>query len=265
MESGWSGRSLEHRAFQANRVYRRPVRLAPHNGFESCIARHLRGRDLRRFLAGSRLCSCPIPVACTTRVPSHEPLSAVRCEIPPVAGADGGCGGSAGAGAGRARPPRLPDEAPGRRPALPRAHPRRLARPPRHPGPPCRAPTSSGRSSRWTSSPARAAAGSSSSPSSPRPRWRSASFDHLGLDSRKPPLARAQAPPDVLDRAPSHDGAEPVCPDWVEGPPPAGPSLASAAECYPLPGYTSRENVPPIGSRLPGPWLTEDPLSDTKV
>jgi len=36
-------------------------------------------------------------------------------------------------------------------------------------------PTSSGRSSPWTSWPAPLAAGSGSSPSSPRPRWRSAS------------------------------------------------------------------------------------------
>jgi hypothetical protein len=31
---------------------------------------------------------------------------------------------------------------------------------------------------------------------------------HLGLDSRGPPLARAQAPPDLLDAAPSHDGID---------------------------------------------------------
>ncbi len=38
-------------------------------------------------------------------------------------------------------------------------------------------------------------------------------LDHLGLDSRGPPLARAQAPPDALDPAPSHDGSDPVFPD----------------------------------------------------
>ncbi len=38
-------------------------------------------------------------------------------------------------------------------------------------------------------------------------------LDHLGLDSRGPPLARAQAPPDALDPAPSHDGTDPVFPD----------------------------------------------------
>lgn len=38
-------------------------------------------------------------------------------------------------------------------------------------------------------------------------------LDHLGLDSRGPPLARAQAPPDPLDPAPSHDGTDPVFPD----------------------------------------------------
>ncbi len=38
-------------------------------------------------------------------------------------------------------------------------------------------------------------------------------LDHLGLDSRRPPLARAQAPPDALDPAPSHDGTDPVFPD----------------------------------------------------
>ena len=63
-------------------------------------------------------------------------------------------------------------------------------------------------------------------------------LDHLGLDSRGPPLARAQAPPDPLDPAPSHDGTDPVFPDWQGQPSPAGPSLASAAEGYPLPGRT---------------------------
>jgi Putative transposase len=38
-------------------------------------------------------------------------------------------------------------------------------------------------------------------------------LDHLGLDSRRPPVARAQAPPDVLDPAPSYDGADPTSPD----------------------------------------------------
>lgn len=38
-------------------------------------------------------------------------------------------------------------------------------------------------------------------------------LEHLGLDSRGPPLARAQAPPDPLDPAPSHDGTDPVFPD----------------------------------------------------
>ena len=33
-------------------------------------------------------------------------------------------------------------------------------------------------------------------------------LDHLGLDSRGPPPARAQAPPDVLDPGPSYDGAD---------------------------------------------------------
>ena len=35
-------------------------------------------------------------------------------------------------------------------------------------------------------------------------------LDHLGLDSRGPPLARAQAPPDALDPPPCHDGTDPV-------------------------------------------------------
>jgi hypothetical protein len=38
-------------------------------------------------------------------------------------------------------------------------------------------------------------------------------LDHLGLASRGPPLARAQAPPDVLDPAPGCDGADPIFPD----------------------------------------------------
>ncbi len=38
-------------------------------------------------------------------------------------------------------------------------------------------------------------------------------LDHLGLDSRGPPLARAQAPPDALDPAPGHNGTDPVFPD----------------------------------------------------
>jgi hypothetical protein len=33
-------------------------------------------------------------------------------------------------------------------------------------------------------------------------------LDHLGLDSRGPPVARAQAPPDALDPGPSYDGAD---------------------------------------------------------
>ncbi len=38
-------------------------------------------------------------------------------------------------------------------------------------------------------------------------------LDHLGRDSRGPPLARAQAPPDALDPAPCYDGTDPVFPD----------------------------------------------------
>ena len=38
-------------------------------------------------------------------------------------------------------------------------------------------------------------------------------LDHLGLDSRGPPLARAQAPPDAPDLAPSYDGVDPTFPD----------------------------------------------------
>lgn len=38
-------------------------------------------------------------------------------------------------------------------------------------------------------------------------------LDHLGLDSRAPPLARAQAPPEMLDPAPSYDGIDPTFPD----------------------------------------------------
>jgi hypothetical protein len=33
---------------------------------------------------------------------------------------------------------------------------------------------------------------------------------HLGLDSRGPPVASAQAPPDLGDPRPSQDGADPV-------------------------------------------------------
>lgn len=33
-------------------------------------------------------------------------------------------------------------------------------------------------------------------------------LDHLCLDSRAPPVARAQAPPDLLDPGPSYDGAD---------------------------------------------------------
>ncbi len=36
---------------------------------------------------------------------------------------------------------------------------------------------------------------------------------HLGLDSRGPPLAQAQVPPDVLDPAPSYDGVDSAFPD----------------------------------------------------
>ena len=38
-------------------------------------------------------------------------------------------------------------------------------------------------------------------------------LDHLGLDSRGPPLARAQAPPDLLDPAPGCDGVDTTYPD----------------------------------------------------
>ncbi len=34
-------------------------------------------------------------------------------------------------------------------------------------------------------------------------------LDHLGLDSRGPPLARAQAPPEFLDPGPDYDHADP--------------------------------------------------------
>ena len=36
---------------------------------------------------------------------------------------------------------------------------------------------------------------------------------HLGLDSRGPPVARAQAPPDFSELGPSHDGADPAYAD----------------------------------------------------
>ncbi len=38
-------------------------------------------------------------------------------------------------------------------------------------------------------------------------------LDHLGLDSRGPPVARAQAPPDVLDPAPSYNGVDHTFPE----------------------------------------------------
>jgi hypothetical protein len=36
---------------------------------------------------------------------------------------------------------------------------------------------------------------------------------HLGLDSRGPPVARAQAPPDFSELGPSYDGADPAYAD----------------------------------------------------
>jgi len=36
---------------------------------------------------------------------------------------------------------------------------------------------------------------------------------HLGLNSRGPPVARAQAPPDFSEPGPSYDGADPACAD----------------------------------------------------
>ena len=33
-------------------------------------------------------------------------------------------------------------------------------------------------------------------------------LDHLGLDSRAPPIARAQAPPEIVEPGPSYDGAD---------------------------------------------------------
>jgi len=36
---------------------------------------------------------------------------------------------------------------------------------------------------------------------------------HLGLDSRGPPVARAQAPPDFSDPGPRYDGVDPVYAD----------------------------------------------------
>lgn len=38
-------------------------------------------------------------------------------------------------------------------------------------------------------------------------------LDHLGLDATGPPLARAQAPDDLLDPAPVHDVVDPVYTD----------------------------------------------------
>jgi len=38
-------------------------------------------------------------------------------------------------------------------------------------------------------------------------------LDHVGLDSRGPPLARAQAPPEAPDPGPSYDGADFVFPE----------------------------------------------------
>jgi hypothetical protein len=38
-------------------------------------------------------------------------------------------------------------------------------------------------------------------------------LDHLGLDPRGPPLARAQAPPDLPEPAPADDGVDPTYPD----------------------------------------------------
>jgi hypothetical protein len=38
-------------------------------------------------------------------------------------------------------------------------------------------------------------------------------LDHLHLDSRGPPLARAQAPPDLLDPGPSYEAADVPFPD----------------------------------------------------
>jgi hypothetical protein len=38
-------------------------------------------------------------------------------------------------------------------------------------------------------------------------------LDHLGLDATGPPLARAQAPDDLLDPAPGHDVVDPVYTD----------------------------------------------------
>jgi hypothetical protein len=36
---------------------------------------------------------------------------------------------------------------------------------------------------------------------------------HLGLDSRGPPVARVQAPPDFSEPGPRYDGADPVYAD----------------------------------------------------
>jgi len=43
--------------------------------------------------------------------------------------------------------------------------------------------------------------------------WPGASSLHLGLDSRGPPVARAQAPPDFGELGPIYDGADPVYAD----------------------------------------------------
>jgi len=36
-------------------------------------------------------------------------------------------------------------------------------------------------------------------------------LDHLGLDSQRPPVARAQAPPEQFDLEPDYDVADPSC------------------------------------------------------
>jgi hypothetical protein len=38
-------------------------------------------------------------------------------------------------------------------------------------------------------------------------------LDHLGLDSRGPPVARGQAPPDLLDPGPSYDDVDQAFPE----------------------------------------------------
>ena len=35
-------------------------------------------------------------------------------------------------------------------------------------------------------------------------------LEHLGLDAREPPVARAQAPPELFDPGPDYDGADPT-------------------------------------------------------